>query len=435
MSFKTSPEGVDAVLRDRETGATTIVHAAYLVGADGHRSSVRTGLGIAMEGPDDLGRFVSILFRADLGEVLGERVYGLYMLEGAAGPPTVVVPSGADDRFVMGIPVPPEMDDAAIEATFSAARCVAMIRTATGRPDLPVEILATSAFAFSAQVASRLRDGRAFLVGDAAHRMTPRGGRGMNTAIADAYDLAWKLAWTVRGQAGPALLDSYQAERAPIGRRNVALSMAPGGGGTEDGLFEDLGVVVESSVIVPEAFLASEPLTSPDGVFRPDARPGARAPHLWLRLGLQAALDAGPVRARLRARHGRGRPGVACGDPGGRRSFWPRSGARRGASRRRPPRRSRRRVRRDVRPGARRRGPGPTRWRRGLAHPPGVGRSGVGTRRRHGDRDGAGDRHGTRRPHVVHDVGVAVDREGCVMHRDVFVRVAAAITASIAPLA
>ena len=434
VSFKTSPEGVDAVLRDRETGATTIVHAAYLVGADGHRSSVRTGLGIAMEGPDDLGRFVSILFRADLGEVLGERVYGLYMLEGAAGPPTVVVPSGADDRFVMGIPVPPEMDDAAIEATFSAARCVAMIRTATGRPDLPVEILATSAFAFSAQVASRLRDGRAFLVGDAAHRMTPRGGRGMNTAIADAYDLAWKLAWTVRGQAGPALLDSYQAERAPIGRRNVALSMAPGGGGTEDGLFEDLGVVVESSVIVPEAGLASEPLTSPDGVI-PAGCPARRPRAAPLAAARPAgALDAGPVRARLRARHGRGRPGVACGDPGGRRSFWPRSGARRGASRRRPPRRSRRRVRRDVRPGARRRGPGPTRWRRRLANAPGTRRSRRGARRGDGHRHGAGDRRRPSGPHVTDDA-CAGGRRGGPRHapRGV-VRLTAAVIASLAPL-
>ena len=93
-------------------------------------------------------------------------------------------------------------------AAFALDRCVERIRAAAGRPDLEVEILATSSFAFSAQVASRWHVGRAFLVGDAAHRMTPRGGRGMNTAIADGLDLGWKLASVVRGLAGEALLDS-----------------------------------------------------------------------------------------------------------------------------------------------------------------------------------------------------------------------------------
>lgn len=282
-SFRQDGDGVDTVLHDRVTGARVDIRVGYLVGADGHRSTVRTTLGIPMEGPDDLGRFLSILFRADLAEVLGDRVYGLYMVERPGGPPVIVVPSGADDRFVMGIPLPPDIDDAAIAVAFAPERCLAMVRAATGRPNLPVEILATSAFAFSAQVATRLRDGRAMLVGDAAHRMTPRGGRGMNTAIADGYDLGWKLAWVIRGLADPSLLDTYEAERGPVGRRNVALSISPGGGGTEDGLLEDLGVVVRSASIIDDG--TPEPTGSGTAGFVPDARPGARAPHAWLGLG------------------------------------------------------------------------------------------------------------------------------------------------------
>ena len=180
-----------------------------------------------MMGPDDLGRYMSILFRADLGPVLGETVYGLYMLEGQ-GPPRVVVPSGVDGRFVLAIPLPPDMSEAAIEAAFPPARCIELVREAAGVPDLEVEILATNAFAFSAQVAARTVVDRVVLVGDAAHRMTPRGGRGMNTGIADANDLGWRLAWICRGIADPSLLDAWEMERGPIGRRNVELSMTPG---------------------------------------------------------------------------------------------------------------------------------------------------------------------------------------------------------------
>jgi 2-polyprenyl-6-methoxyphenol hydroxylase-like FAD-dependent oxidoreductase len=284
VAFDQEPDGIRATLRDRIGGGMSVVRSSWLVGADGHRSAVRAALGIPMVGPDDLGRFMSVLFRADLSDVLGEATYGLYVIEGE-GPPTVLVPSGADDRFVLGVPLPPGMDDAAVAAAFPPERCVALIRAAAGRSDLPVEVLATSSFAFSAQVASRMRDGRAFLVGDAAHRMTPRGGRGMNTAIADGFDLGWKLAWVERGLAGPALLDTYEAERAPIGRRNVELSMAPGGGGSDDGLAEDLGVVVASSAIA--AALAAEPSAVPSpapagAAFPPDGRPGSRAPHAWL---------------------------------------------------------------------------------------------------------------------------------------------------------
>jgi len=68
-------------------------------------------------------------------------------------------------------------------------------------------------FTFAAQLADRFRRGNVFIVGDAAHRVTPRGGTGMNTAIHDGYDLGWKLAWVLTGWAEPSLLDSYESER------------------------------------------------------------------------------------------------------------------------------------------------------------------------------------------------------------------------------
>jgi hypothetical protein len=210
-----------------------------------------------MQGP--LGQYFSMLFRADPPGP-GEKRYGLYTLEGD-GPPRVLVPSGVDDRYVHAIPLPPGIDDATVAAMFSLERCVALIREVTGRPELEVELLATAAFAFSAQVAERWRDGRVFLVGDAAHRMTPRGGRGMNTAIADAFDLSWKPPRGPRHADPAADCTRRSAADRP---RNVALSMAPSGGGSDDGLAEDP---------VARRRRRSRP---------PDGRPGSRAPHAWL---------------------------------------------------------------------------------------------------------------------------------------------------------
>ena len=114
---------------------------------------------------------------------------------------------------------------------------------APGIGDLEVSIERTGAFSFAAQLADRFRAGNVFLAGDAAHRVTPRGGTGMNTAIRGGHDLGWKLGWVLRGWAGPELLDTYEAERRPIAAHNVARSADPDGSAREaaDELHVDLG--------------------------------------------------------------------------------------------------------------------------------------------------------------------------------------------------
>jgi putative polyketide hydroxylase len=92
-------------------------------------------------------------------------------------------------------------------------------------------------------MAERYAQGRCFLVGDAAHRATPRGGTGMNTAIQDSFDLGWKLAWVLRGWASPGLLATYERDRRPVAAHNVRRSSEPGGATQETGqaLAWDLG--------------------------------------------------------------------------------------------------------------------------------------------------------------------------------------------------
>jgi putative polyketide hydroxylase len=224
-AFDQDADGVTVVLREPATGACRTVRAGHLAGADGAHSRVRSLLGIPMEGPDHLNEQLTVLFEAPLAEVAGGRRHGIYFIQHpeAAG---VLVPNGAGDRWLYGRQWAPERERL---ADYTDERLAGLIRTAAGVPGLPVEVVAKGAFSFAAQVADRYRAGRAFLVGDAAQRMTPRGGMGMNTAVAEGHDLGWKLAWVHNGWAGPDLLDTYEAEWRPVGARRTARSAVQNG--------------------------------------------------------------------------------------------------------------------------------------------------------------------------------------------------------------
>jgi putative polyketide hydroxylase len=217
-------DAVTVTLRDRATGAERLVRADWLVGADGAHSRVRAELGIGMDGPDHLAEQLTALFEAALAEVVGDRRYGIYFIQHpeAGG---IFVPNGAGNRWLYGRQWDPRRERL---EDYTDARLTGLIRTAAGVDDLPVRVVAKGAFSFAAQVAQRYRSGRAFLVGDAAQRMTPRTGMGMNTAVAEGHDLAWKLAWVLRGWAGPELLDTYEAEWRPVGARRTARSAVEG---------------------------------------------------------------------------------------------------------------------------------------------------------------------------------------------------------------
>ena len=275
VSLEQDSTGVTAVVCSVADGTCSAVRASYVVGADGTRSTVRDLLGIETHGPSDLGDYTTVLFRAVLWPRLGEERFGLYQLEGPV--PGVLVPTGRDDRWVLGMQWDPRSESF---ADYTPERCIELIRAATGVPDLEIEVLARMPIEFIAQAADRVRAGRTFLIGDAAHRMPPFGGRGLNTAVADAFGLSWKLAWVLRGWADPVLLDTYAEEREPVGRHNLGLAADRSQGGTPDGLTEDMGYVYRSAVI-DAGDAVDEP--APSHLFPTVATPGARLPHATLR--------------------------------------------------------------------------------------------------------------------------------------------------------
>ncbi|HEY7077331.1 MAG TPA: FAD-dependent monooxygenase [Solirubrobacteraceae bacterium] len=209
------PGGARATLRDAGTGALRTVHARYVVAADGARSRVRAALGIALAGPDDVMVGSQTLFRAPLWDVVGDRRHVIYSVtrEQAA-----FVPAGPD-RWLFGLRGDTPDDRRAAE----------LIRNAAGVRELPVRIEGIREFSSAAQLAERWRGGCAFLAGDAAHRVTPRGGMGLNLALQDGHALGWRLGWVLRGWAEPALLDSYEAERRPAAEHVAARSADPRG--------------------------------------------------------------------------------------------------------------------------------------------------------------------------------------------------------------
>jgi len=238
VGVRQEEDGVVVTVAGTETGRQEQLSARYLIAADGAHSTVRNRLGIPMTGPGDLANYERVEFSAPVWQLVGTRRYALYLITGL-GTPGVVAAHGRTGRWSLSRETPLVTRGL---AEFDEAGVVDLIRRAAGTRTLPVQVNRPSTFTFAAQIAEQYRLGRCFLTGDAAHRMTPRGGTGMNTAIQDSFDLGWKLAWVLRGWASPSLLDSYERERRPVAAHNVERSSQPNGaiGDTESAIRWDL---------------------------------------------------------------------------------------------------------------------------------------------------------------------------------------------------
>ncbi|GAA0592016.1 aromatic ring hydroxylase [Kribbella sandramycini] len=331
VSFTQDAEGVTSTIRDRDSGETYTVRSEYLVGADGGKT-VGPAVGVAMEGPGIL----SHLKTMHIGMDLSAYIHGDALLTHISRPGT---------RFwwlalvAMGPTWGKHCEEWGVAFAFRPGDTEPLpdedvpdvLREILNIPDLEVTVHRGGQWAVERVVADRFRFGRVFIAGDAAHRHVPTGGLGLNSAIHDAHNLAWKLAVATGGQASDPdrLLSSYEDERRPVDLANADwalftfmnhmstdfslgisqsasveentaavlrfVSDTPMGRTlraraaeimatqrTEYGSLDvELGAVYNSAAVVSDD-TPTPPRDPMGGTYNPTTRPGHRLPHAWL---------------------------------------------------------------------------------------------------------------------------------------------------------
>jgi 2-polyprenyl-6-methoxyphenol hydroxylase-like FAD-dependent oxidoreductase len=314
VRFFETQQGIEADIERVSDGKPHRIHSAFLIGADGARSTVRQALGFGYTGEEGAVR-----------DFFGGRMFAIYLCAPdfyrvVPHPPAWMNVTFNRQRRAFMAAVDGKGEFAfhtqlrahEIESEITPERALEMFREAVGAP-IEAEILSYGTWiAGYALVAERLQHGRVFIAGDAAHLFTPAGGLGYNTAIEDAVNLGWKLAATIRGKAGPGLLASYEAERQPNANRNTgyarqfadSLGLYVPAAEIEDDTLQGaearriagdyLGAHGKAEFDIPGitfgARYYSSPIIAADGteppadaanLYIPSACPGGRAPHLW----------------------------------------------------------------------------------------------------------------------------------------------------------
>lgn len=325
--------GALATITDHATGDSYQVRARYVVAADGGRT-VTDLLGVEVSGPRALIDHVSVYFSGDLSGYADEEALLTYFVrpEGQGTFAGALLGLGPErwgrncTEWLVGMSF--HLSDPALE---DEASLISRAKDLIGLPDLKMDVHKVSHWQFEGVVAERFRVGPVFIAGDAAHRHPPTGGLGLNTAVGDASNLAWKIAAVLQGHASDRLLDTYQSERQQIAAQNVEHSLRNAGrhapvaealglyrgigveqgweeiavwaGDTPDGErrraaaadaiaanrenFSQLGVeagfTYREGALVPDDVSASARMSASEYV--PNTSPGHHVPHVWVTQG------------------------------------------------------------------------------------------------------------------------------------------------------
>lgn len=322
LSHQQDDSGVSIELSALSSSAVEKITAKYLVGCDGANSVVRNHLGIEMHGQGILTYTTNVIFESkNLNGLHNKKPGYRYMFVGESGAWGTLVAIDGYDKWRMSI-----IGDKNPQPKFTEQELTEFAYRMMGKK-FDLKILSVLPWIRAELVANQYSVGRVFLCGDACHRTSPTAGLGMNTGIGDAVDLSWKLSACLEGWGGRGLLDSYGKERIPIAERFTrfstgnlnTLKSAPGneritedsnagretrrkvGKYLEDGLrrewfslnmhlgnrYTDSNVIVYSEVESPEEI--EKEYVEPS-IYLQSTRPGARAPHAWMRDG-RSTLD------------------------------------------------------------------------------------------------------------------------------------------------
>jgi putative polyketide hydroxylase len=265
--------------------------APYLIGADGAHSKIRELFKINMQGKDNLNDFCNIYCEMDLSKYVAHRssVAFLFTREDVMG--SFLLANKGLKNWLLGFPIGEETGISKEELTDQ--KCIEIVKNLIRDDSIKVKLINKGFWTMAALLAEDYRAGRVFLAGDAAHRLPPTGGLGMNTGIQDAHNLAWKLALALKGNNNETLLNSYTEERAPVAYNNIMWSKtnAERFRNIYQALYEKDYVAAEqylkeqsnhlNNIHLDLGFVYGEDYMQ-DLQYKQQAIVGSRAPHCWL---------------------------------------------------------------------------------------------------------------------------------------------------------
>lgn len=330
ISMSQDEGGVSSICRDRLTGEQIRVVSQYAIGGDGDNSVVVKEIGFETEGQMGLGAAVNCWLEVDLSKYTAHRPGVLYWMTQPGnnywvGSGTYICVRPWNEWVLLFMYDPRDG-----EPDLSEAAVIERARATIGDPELPIKVKAVSKWTINHVGAKTMRKGRVMIAGNAAHRHPPANGLGTNTCVQDAFNLCWKLAMVLKGQAGDVLLDTYSDERTPVARQVIdramksvkdmlpisdALGFKPGQNAAEgwanvDELFSDtehgrarrkalaeavelqnyqfnchgveMGQTYASGAVIPDGTRLAAPSRDPELYYEPATFPGRSLPHAWL---------------------------------------------------------------------------------------------------------------------------------------------------------